>query len=141
MNDLLLPLLVQVGLTFSIAAVLPFRRMRDIRSDRSLLKRGAVDNSVYSDYSRKLANNFSNQFELPTLFYVAIVLLMMSGQGGLMPVAFAWAFVVARIIHTLIHATVNVVMYRFYAFFGSFLALLGLWACVVLAALRAPLGS
>src|SRR5689334_9142910 len=61
------------------------------------------------------ADNFNNQFQLPVLFYVAVVVEAMIG-GSAVFVQLAWAFVALRLVHALIQWTYNRVTHRFTAY-------------------------
>lgn len=79
----------------------------------------------------RAADNFRNLFELPVLFYVAVIVAAQTGQVAPVTLVLAWAFVLLRVVHSAIHCSYNKVMHRFYAYVASGLAL---WAlCAVLA--------
>lgn len=139
MNTIFLPMLIQVGLTFVILLFIPGNRIRDLKADPSIYKPAALDNSVYSERSRKFANSFANQLQLPVLFYVGCLLALMVGATGLCAGIFAWAFVGLRIIHAIIHVTYNNVRQRFFAFAAGVATLIGFWIVVALAAKDSPL--
>ena len=52
-------------------------------------------------------NSFSNQFELPVLFYVVIILAWITRKADLVFVVLAWIFVLARIGQAYVHNTSN----------------------------------
>ncbi len=66
--------------------------------------------------------------EQPTLFYaIAVSMALLHGHGdSVTNIVLAWAYVFLRIAHSLVQATVNVVLYRFVLFNLASLALLGL---------------
>ena len=71
-------------------------------------------------------HHFSNQFEVPVLFYaLAAVALATSHVPGWL-ISGAWLYVALRILHSLIHCTYNRVMHRFAVFLLSFALLVGL---------------
>jgi hypothetical protein len=69
------------------------------------------------------AYNFRNLLELPILFYALCLLLFVTGMADTWDLLAAWVFVVLRVVHSVIHCTVNVVIYRFYVYFVSALVL------------------
>ncbi|MES2296766.1 MAG: MAPEG family protein [Pseudomonadota bacterium] len=73
--------------------------------------------------------NYMNLLELPLLFYVACLLLFVTGGATPLAVALAWAYVALRIAHSLIHLSYNHVMHRFTAFALSNFVLIILWWC------------
>ena len=60
----------------------------------------------------QLGNAFSNQFELPVLFYVLTILEYVTHLAGIVFVVLAWLFVIFRILHACVHVTSNVVRLR-----------------------------
>ena len=69
------------------------------------------------------ADNYNNLME-PTLFYAVTLTLALLGAGGGLNTGLAWLYVVLRIAHSLVQATVNVVMVRFALFMAASLVLL-----------------
>lgn len=70
--------------------------------------------------------NFNNLMEQPTLFYAVIFALILIRQDTDVNLVLAWAYVGLRILHSLIQATVNVIMVRFSVFTLATLVLLAL---------------
>jgi hypothetical protein len=68
-----------------------------------------------------------NLLELPLLFYVISLLLVVTQQATPTVLALAWVYVGLRITHSVIHLTVNQVIMRMLAFAGSNFVLLALW--------------
>jgi hypothetical protein len=62
--------------------------------------------------TQQVANSFSNQFELPVLFYVLTILEIVTRHADVAFVVLAWIFVLARIGQAYVHTTSNVVMRR-----------------------------
>lgn len=73
------------------------------------------------------ADNFRNLFEVPVLFYLICVAVVLNGGSTLGMVAAAWAYVGLRALHSLIHVTYDRVMHRFLAYAASTLLLFGMW--------------
>lgn len=134
MYSVFLPVVVLVGLTFAVDIFLLIHRQASVKADRTILQRGALDNGVYQEDARKTAANFTNLFETPVLFYVAAVFAILFGATTVWVGFLCWTYVLARIAHTIIHTTVNVVMIRFGAFGVSMLALFLLWVTVIFSA-------
>lgn len=72
------------------------------------------------------ADNYNHLHEAPTLFYAVAIVLAIIGQGDGFNTTLAWAYVVLRIAHSLVQATVNRVAVRFALFALSSLALMAL---------------
>lgn len=87
------------------------------------------------------ADNYNHLMEQPTIFYAVALALavadMSAGDAGSgMNIILAWFYVILRIIHSLVQATVNVILVRFAIFSLATLCLIGLtWG-----ALRVVLG-
>ncbi|MCB1697011.1 MAG: MAPEG family protein [Halioglobus sp.] len=62
------------------------------------------------------ADNYNHLMEQPTIFYATVFLLVLIGEGGGMNVILAWTYVGLRIAHSLVQATINIVMVRFTLF-------------------------
>ena len=75
----------------------------------------------------QIANCFSNQFEIPVLFYVLVILAWITRQADLLFVVMAWIFVLSRLAHAYIHTTSNHVPTRFRVFAVGVLLLLLMW--------------
>jgi hypothetical protein len=71
--------------------------------------------------------NLINLYEMPTLFYAGTAIAYAAGLAGPLLVALGWGYVACRTFHTVIHVTNNKVMWRFRAFFASWLVLLAYW--------------
>lgn len=128
-KPLLIPLLVQVALTFAVMLIMYRRRVVEMKTKRihpQRIKTRSGAHGVLVD-SEGAANNYANLFEGPVLFYVAILLaLILMLQDGII-VTLAWIYVTSRFVHSLIHISYNQVMHRFWIFAFSSLALLAIW--------------
>ena len=131
MLSVFLPVVVLVGLTFGVEVFLVLNRKKSIDTDPTIMQRGALDNGVFGEDARKTAANFSNLFETPLLFYVGAVFAILFGATNAWVGILCWTYVLARIAHTVIHTTTNVVLHRFMAFGVSMLALLLLWITLI----------
>ncbi len=126
-----LPALAMVALTFVVLLVMFRRRVAQMKRDR--IHPQTVSTSLeaaarYTDVAP--ADNFRNLFEMPMLFYLALLVAAQTGQTGPLVLGLAWAYVAARVAHSWIHCTYNKVKHRFRAFVFGVLALAGLWAVV-----------
>jgi hypothetical protein len=62
------------------------------------------------------ADNYNHLMEQPTLFYAVVISLHVVGAGTDLHIVLAWMYVGLRIVHSLVQALVNVVMWRFAIF-------------------------
>ena len=74
-----------------------------------------------------IGNCFSNQFEIPVLFYVLIALALPLRHADLIIVMLSWVFVVTRFAHVGIFVTSNDVRTRSLAWFSGVLVLFAMW--------------
>ncbi|HEU0065941.1 MAG TPA: MAPEG family protein [Sphingomonas sp.] len=72
------------------------------------------------------AHNYNHLMEQPTLFYAVTLVLAIIGQGDGLNATIAWAYVILRIAHSIVQATVNRVLIRLLLFALSSLALVAL---------------
>jgi hypothetical protein len=75
----------------------------------------------------KSADNFSNLFELPMLFYAIAIILYLTQTVDSLQLILASAFVLGRYAHSFIATTYNKVMHRFYAYLLSSMLLWAMW--------------
>jgi hypothetical protein len=128
-KPLLIPLLAQVALTFTVMLIMYRRRVNEMQSKRinpQRVKSRSDAHGVLPD-SESASDNYSNLAESPILFYVAILLTLTLMVQDSILVILAWAFVAARYVHSFIHSTYNRVMHRFAAFIVSSFMLLAIW--------------
>jgi hypothetical protein len=69
------------------------------------------------------SHNYTHLMEQPTIFYAAVVILALVGDGGGINVGMAWAYVGIRIVHSIWQATVNIISVRITLFTLSTLCL------------------
>ena len=62
---------------------------------------------------RQIADNHNHLHEQPVLFYALITYSHLVGVGDDSNIGFAWTYVILRIIHSLVQATVNFIPLRF----------------------------
>jgi hypothetical protein len=129
---ILLPLFVEVILTFALLFWLGPLRARDFRSGLVREEDIGLRQPNWSKPALQVQYSFSNQFELPVLFYVLTILAYVTHHAGLLFVVLAWVFVIFRLFQAYVHVTSNKVMLRG-AFFGvSALALAIMWIVFII---------
>jgi len=77
------------------------------------------------------AHNYNHLFEQPTVFYALCVSLALLGLEGRIFCLLAWTYVALRISHSIVQATLNIVLYRAILFAISSLCLVALTALAV----------
>ncbi len=131
--QILFPLAGMALLTFAVGVAMLGLRFRavargDINPRYFLLNRGGR----VPDYLARVEQNYTNLFELPVLFYVLVLALYATASVTPAQLWLAWGFVVARVLHTLVHTTVNRLRWRMRIFSAGALLLIAAWALFVL---------
>jgi hypothetical protein len=138
LDAILLPLFVQVGLTFFLLFWMGSVRVAALRRREVILRDIALRQPAWPERPTQIANAYHNQLELPLLFYVLVVLALFTRKADTLFVVLAWMFVTSRLVHAAIHVTSNDVRRRFYAFLVGAIILLVMW---IVFALRIVFGS
>jgi hypothetical protein len=127
-TDFLLPVFVQVLLTFVLLGLMAQERVGSIRRGEVKVEDVALCEPNWTKRGRQYRNCLLNQFELPTLFYVLIAFILITKVGDLLLLVLAWILVLSRIVHAYIfHTTSNIVDQRFMAYGVGLLALMVMW--------------
>jgi hypothetical protein len=69
------------------------------------------------------SDNLKNLFELPTIFYAAVLYLYAAAQVDAWYLSAAWFFLAFRVLHSVVHCTFNFVPLRFWLYAISAAAL------------------
>ena len=118
---------MQVLLTFAVMFGMMYHRTTSLQGGKTRLADIALREPNWPTRATQFAYAFSNQFELPVLFYVLTILAIITRHADLVFVVLAWIFVIFRILQALVHVTSNNVRMRG-AFYGvSALVLVVMW--------------
>ena len=123
----LLPLFVQVALTFGLLFWMGNSRVRAVRRGDATMRDTALGQPNWPGHVTQIANAYHNQFQLPVLFYAVVALALLTRKADLAFVVLSWIFVAFRLIHAAIHTSSNYVPYRFYAFLAGAVVLIVIW--------------
>ena len=134
--EVLLPVFVQVILTFVVGYMLAFQRVTLVRSGALRGKKISLREPNWPDHTRKIENNLLNQFEFPVLFYVLMILLLITRQADFILMTLAWIFVALRIAHAYVHLTSNRVSLRGPVFILSVIVLTIMWGLFMVSIIR-----
>lgn len=129
MTAIIIPVFLQIILTFILLFTLGFMRFRSI-GQRTVNPKDYVlmtGQDQWPVMMQRLSRSFQNQLEMPVLFYVLAVLILVTGVQSVMLLNLAWAYVGLRYLHALVHVVYNNVLYRFSVFVISCLVLLVMW--------------
>ncbi|MCJ7422357.1 MAPEG family protein [Sphingomicrobium astaxanthinifaciens] len=103
----------------------------DIRNRRG--SRGGDLDGVLPPEVQWKAHNYNHLMEQPTLYYAVVLALVLAGETGWFACTLAWAYVGARVLHSLEQVTRNRIAVRFPLFALGSICLLGLIVKLVLA--------
>ena len=123
----LLPVFVQVALTFAMLFWMGGVRRRSVTSGETKIRDIALGQLAWPVRTQQISNNYASQFQIPLLFYVVVILAWVTRQADVIFVVLSWLFVLARIGHTYVHATSNHVPTRFNVFAVGVFVLLIMW--------------
>ncbi|MCF8477036.1 MAG: MAPEG family protein [Pseudolabrys sp.] len=124
---ILLPLFVEVALTFGLMYWMGFSRLSAIKAGNVKVGDIALGQNNWPQNVQLLNNSYASQFQAPVLFYVLVVLAIVTRHADFLFVILSWIFVLSRFVHAYIHNTSNFVRYRFYAFLIGSLVLMAMW--------------
>jgi len=123
----LLPVLVQIGLTFALLLWMADARRRALVGGETKIRDIALGQSNWPKRATQIGNCFRNQFEIPLLFYVLIALALPARHADLVIVVMSWVFVATRFVHAGIFVNSNDLGQRSSAWFAGVLVLLAMW--------------
>ena len=107
-----LPVIVQILLTIIVFVALVIVKSRAVKLGQVDLEKRALHPDAWPDSVLKVSNNINNQFETPVLFYALTIMLWALNAVDVFALAYAWGFVVTRIVHAYIHTGSNIVAAR-----------------------------
>lgn len=126
-THLLAPMITLVLWTFVMWAWLYATRIPAIRRLHVALdadQSKEAFNAQLPPHVRWKADNYNHLLEQPVLFYAVVLALCFVGQWGDVNVILAWLYVALRMVHSIVQATVNVIMLRFTVFMIASVVLL-----------------
>ena len=89
------------------------------------------------EYLLRSEDHYVNIYEQPVLFYVVCILIYITGQLDLNLLILAWAYIVTRVIHAIVHLRYNKIIWRRNAFYFSSIVLFTLWGYLFAHLIRA----
>lgn len=132
--SILQPVMALALWTLLVLMLVPIRRLKAIFSGELSPKDFKLGESDrVSDYVSLPNKNIINLTQMPILFYVVCILAFITQQAGTWFLALAWAYVVTRVLHSIVHITYNNVLHRFLVFACSNFLLVALWIMLLLA--------
>jgi hypothetical protein len=114
--------------TLMVLLILPYKRLMAVKN-----RRAKVDDFKFGESANVPADvsipnrHLMNLLELPVLFYVACLTLVITLRVDAGYIYLAWAFFFARVAHSFVHLTYNNVIHRLQTFALSNLILTVIW--------------
>ncbi len=137
-NAVLAPLFVQVALTFALLIWLGVLRVRSVTGGAVRTRDIALGQPEWPEQAVKVANAYHNQLQLPLLYYLLVVLVMVVAPATPGMILLSWLFVASRILHALIHVTTNNITRRFFVFTAGLTILMLMWLIFIAGAILGP---
>ncbi|HEX5008453.1 MAG TPA: MAPEG family protein [Hyphomonadaceae bacterium] len=123
-HGLILPVLVLVAWSILVWLWMIAGRVSVMRREKIHPQKAVRTREFATPGSEQwVADNYNHLMEQPTIFYAAALATHAGGQGDAINVGLAWTYVAVRMVHTMVQTTANIVMWRFYLFVLSTLAL------------------
>lgn len=126
-QTVLLPLFVQVVLTFVLYSWMAYHRVSLIRRGEVHPRDVALRQPNWPPHVLQVANAAHNQLETPVLFYVLTILAIITRHADVLFVVMAWIFVLLRLGHAYVHVTSNRLTRRGSVFGLALLVLMLMW--------------
>jgi hypothetical protein len=133
--SLLLPMLAHIAWVFFLYAWLTIARQIAVK--RHEVEYGSFARGEEPHHVARITRNLANQFELPVIFYAAVVLLVALNKVTPIDVIAAWVFVAGRIAHTLVQGLTDNVPLRGQVFMINFAGVVALVVHIALLAFGA----
>lgn len=128
---ILMPMFVQVALTFVLLFWTIILRLRAVRRGEVNPQQIALREPNWPPRVQQISNAFHNSVEMPTLFYVVVLLGLITRTLDVTLYVLMWMFVVSRIVHATIHVTSNRLSHRTPVFLIGAIALALMWVIVI----------
>lgn len=126
-HPLLAPMSAHVALAALLYALLTVARAPAVWG----IGRRPDGSRPWARFEPRISANLSNQFEWPLFFHVACLVQLQQQRSSEAALVLAWVFIVGRLAHSGVQILSSNVRLRGATFTINFLAVLGLWGCVV----------
>ena len=134
---LLLPMIGLVFLTFSMMFWMLKLRYRAVLKDGLDVKYFRLYDSEIKlpEYLVKVTQHYQNLLEMPPLFYLALILIVVLNISDTFYVILSWGYFISRLVHSYIHTVSNRVLKRKNVFIVSMVILIILWIRIAISVL------
>ena len=123
---ILYPMFGMIALTGAIMLALFFSRLPTIVQNFGNLQAAKHSDELrprLPDTKRYITDNHNHLFEQPTVFYAIVVYIYLVQHVDSLHIMLAWAYVIFRAIHSIVHVTINNVSIRASVFVLSLICL------------------
>ena len=117
---LLTPVLVLTLWTFTIFLVMAFGRVTSMKDPQDAAHTKDIKGTLPA-WVERTSDNYNHLFEQPVAFYALTLSIALINSFEPLMVQLAWAFVILRIVHSLVQLTINIVLIRFLLFASGWL--------------------
>jgi len=121
------PLIGMIVLTLLVAIRLLYFAINSTLTGKVHIKQFRIYDGEFPTYVQSARQHYKNMFEIPILFYILCILLIINNNYTQFDVIIAWGFVLFRVLHSLARIPNRDVNLRFGLFAGSFIMLLIGW--------------
>ena len=104
-------------LAWLYATRIPAMRKARVKLDPTVPRSALTE--VLPPRVRWKADNYNHLMEQPTLFYAVALSLAVMDAGTGLNLQLAWLYVALRVVHSLVHALINVIVMRWALFVAS----------------------
>ncbi|MBO9666189.1 MAG: MAPEG family protein [Bdellovibrio sp.] len=129
---LVFPLCAMFILTFVVLTRMFLIRKKSVQEGKvhlSYFKTYNVGSSIPEEV--QASRHFSNLFEAPVLYYLAVILGMLLPVESIIFLVLAWVYVAARALHAYVHLTSNKVLIRMRMYGLGWLILIWMWILIL----------
>ena len=112
---LLTPVFVLILWTFIIFLIMSYGRTRFMKDPQEAAHTKDLKGTLPA-WVERTGDNYNHLFEQPIAFYVVTLAIASINSIDPLMMQLAWAFVILRIIHSLVQLTFNLVLVRFMIF-------------------------
>ena len=112
---LLTPVFVLILWTFTISLIMAYGRVRFTKNPQDAEHTKDLK-GLLPAWVERTSDNYNHLFEQPVAFYAITISIALISNFDPFMIQLAWAFVILRIIHSLVQLTFNLVLLRFCLF-------------------------
>jgi hypothetical protein len=121
--DIFIPVMLLMFHTIIIYFLMGYRRYLAVTKKGASADYYKLYVGEETEDCRVVARHVINLLEAPVLFYLGAMIAFVTGLAGTGILTLAWVYVLLRLLHSAIHLSANVVIWRFRVFVLSMMVL------------------